>query len=58
MKEFVVRTLLTIDFLVAIPIFLALIWRNPDLYADVLAQSGVTIRARAEWFRREHRNKG
>ena len=33
MREFVVRTCMTLDFLLSIPAFVALIWWNPAAYA-------------------------
>lgn len=53
MKPFVVRTCLLIDFLFAIPVFIALIFVSPDKYADVLAESGATIRGRIRYYRGE-----
>jgi hypothetical protein len=54
MREFVVRTCLMIDFLFGIPIFVALIWVKPELYADSLAQSGDSIRERILKYRAEN----
>lgn len=50
-KEFVVRTCLLIDLLFAIPIFALLILVDPDRYANVLEQSGETIRRRVNEYR-------
>lgn len=50
-KSFVVRTVLLIDFLCAIPLFVALLFVSPELYARTLATSGETIRARIEKLR-------
>jgi hypothetical protein len=50
-KEFVVRTLLLIDFLGAVPVFGLMILVDPDRYIETLVQSGETIRRRVEKYR-------
>lgn len=50
MKGFVVRTCLLIDFLLSIPVFVLLIFVDPNRYAETMAQSGETIRARMKTF--------
>lgn len=58
MKPFVVRTLLLIDFLSAIPVFVALIFVSPERYAATLAASGETIRARIRQHSGDPKRRG
>lgn len=51
MKGFVVRTLLLMEALGAIPMFLLLLLVSPERYADSLAASGESIRARIRKYR-------
>lgn len=52
-REFVVRTLLLIDYLVSVPVFALLILVSPERYAASLAASGETIRARVLEYRKK-----
>jgi hypothetical protein len=52
MREFVVRTCLTVDFLLALPVFLLLIWRDPERYALTLRASEASIRERILQYRK------
>lgn len=52
MREFVVRTCLMLDFLGAIPIFIALIWIDPERYAQTLATSEKSIREKILKYRK------
>lgn len=42
-----------IDFLGAIPLFILLIWMDPERYAESLKDSGTSIRKRMSKYRNE-----
>jgi hypothetical protein len=50
-REFVVRTCLMLDLLGAIPIFITLIWVDPEKYAQTLGCSEKGIRERILKYR-------
>ncbi len=53
MREFVIRTCLLIDFLLAIPVFAALIFVDPERYARTLRESEASIHERILKYRNE-----
>jgi len=52
MREFVVRTCLMLDFLISVPVFVLLIWVDPDRYVTSLEQSGHSIGIKLLKYRR------
>ena len=56
MKEFVVRTVLFLDFLLAAPLFAALIWIDPGKYVAAM-ESGAGLRAKILKYREEGKKR-
>lgn len=52
MREFVVRTCLMLDLLCAVPVFVLLMWHDPEAYVKTLEASGPSIRERILKYRR------